>query len=292
MAFYREAEEACSKDYELASPIRQTIRTERALLEIVPTRIFGDMLFLDNQLQMSQKDEYIYHEMLVHPAMCFHPNPQVIGILGGGDGCAVREILKWRQVKHIDLFDWDAQLVSLFRDSCAIWNMGSLRDPRVHVHNHDVNNIQLNPVFDVLFIDLLDPDYKNLESKALWTRILTNLSRWMNPTTTVVLNAGGLYPWNNETVSWLLTSLSIHLSTNETHELQAYKVFVPSFGREWCFLMLTPILSVLPPPTANLTESVRYFDLNAWTHATTWTQNYESRIPTRPVKMKGFTVPL
>jgi spermidine synthase len=292
MALYREKEEDISKDYELASPIRQTLQTERARIEVVPTRLFGDTLFVDNQLQMSQKDEYIYHEMLVHPAMCFHPNPQVIGILGGGDGCAAREVLKWKQVKHIDILDWDSQLVSMFRDSGFVWNMGSLQNPKVHVHNHDINEIQLNPVFDVLFLDLLDPDHKDPVSNALWTRILSNLAAWMNATTTVVINAGGIYPWKNETVSWLLMKLSAHLSTNDAHELQAYKVFVPSFGREWCFLLLTPILQTLPPPICNLTESVRYFDINAWTHATTWTKNYESRIPTRPVKMKGFTVPL
>src|SRR5690606_17626913 len=97
-------------------------------------------LFLNGNLQFSSDDEYRYHEALVHPAVAaLGRAPRRALVLGGGDGLAVRELLRYEGVERIDLVDLDAAVTDLFRDLplAARLNGGSLSDPRVHVVNDD-----------------------------------------------------------------------------------------------------------------------------------------------------------
>lgn len=91
-------------------------------------------LFLNGRLQLDSEDEHIYHEMLVHPAlMALGRPPRDVLVLGGGDGCAVREVLKWRSVRHITLVDLDpamTRLASTYGPLVKL-NGGALRNDRV-----------------------------------------------------------------------------------------------------------------------------------------------------------------
>ena len=68
-------------------------RTQFQSVDIIETGSFGVCLVLDGKIQSSEKDEFIYHEALVHPAMLSHPNPQMVFIAGGGEGATLREVL-------------------------------------------------------------------------------------------------------------------------------------------------------------------------------------------------------
>jgi spermidine synthase len=120
-------------------------------------------LYLNGRLQFSSRDEYRYHESLVHPALSALQRPRNVLVLGGGDGLAVREILRHRTVEKVTLVDIDAQVTSLFRDHprLAALNGGSLRDPRVQVVNADawrwLEARAREAPFDAIVMDLPDP---------------------------------------------------------------------------------------------------------------------------------------
>ncbi len=99
----------------------------------------GHRLYLNGNLQFAQQDEYRYHEALVHPAMAAHGAPRKVAVLGGGDGMAVREILKYPSVESVTLVELDPAMTQLFTDNptLARLNGGALRDPRVKVVNAD-----------------------------------------------------------------------------------------------------------------------------------------------------------
>jgi spermidine synthase len=123
----------------------------------------GFQLFLNGNLQFSSTDEYRYHEALVHPAMLLSNNPKRVLVLGGGDGLALREILKYPSVEHITLVDLDPEMTKLSNafPLLAKLNQNSFSDPRVHVINEDAF-IWLEktnePLYDAAIVDFPDPN--------------------------------------------------------------------------------------------------------------------------------------
>jgi spermidine synthase len=144
-------------------------------------------VFIDGHIQFSQADEHRYHEMLVHPLLSWTgPDGKAVErvlILGGGDGLAVREVLKYASVRHVDIVDIDPAMTRLgatFGPLVAL-NGDSLADSRVHVHNDDafvfVN--QPGPAYDRVIIDMPDPHNEaisKLYSKEFYTMIARRLS--------------------------------------------------------------------------------------------------------------------
>jgi len=125
--------------------------------------LYGRMLFLNGISQLSQSDEFIYHEMMVHPALLSHPNPKNVLVIGGGDGCILREVLK-HDVKKIDLVELDGELVELSKKHLSSLNKKAFSDKRVEIH------IQPGQEFIKKFINFYDVviiDCTNLEEKAI-----------------------------------------------------------------------------------------------------------------------------
>ena len=99
----------------------------------------GHRLFLNGNLQFAERDEYRYHEALVHPAMAAHGAPRRVAVLGGGDGMAVREILKYPSVESVTLVELDPAMTQLFsqHETLTRLNGGALNNPKVRVVNTD-----------------------------------------------------------------------------------------------------------------------------------------------------------
>ena len=118
-------------------------------------------LFIDGHIQFSQTDEYRYHEALVHPVMSLPGAAQTILVMGGGDGLALREILKYPAVKRIDLVDLDPDMTRLGKEFAPLvrLNRASLSDPRVHIHNEDafVFIRREGAAYDRVILDFPDP---------------------------------------------------------------------------------------------------------------------------------------
>jgi predicted membrane-bound spermidine synthase len=290
MSLYREKDGDLFRDYVLNRNV-ETYSTEKATLEVVPSKEFGEMLFLDGELELAQKDEYIYHEMLVHPAMSTQVNPQEICVLGGGDGCCVREILKWRNVQRIDIYDWDKDLVNLFSTKFSSWNSKSLQHPSVHMHIQNVLDISWNKQYDVVFVDLVDPNYDDAVSRNLWQNLIAKLPSLLKSSSTLVINSGGIRPWNTRNVEWILMMLAGAFQSNTSHTIEVYKTFVPSFAYEWCFFLIKPTLTEVKPYLSDRLP-VQHIGPAAWFMATSWSKDYEGRLPIEPVKLNRYLPPL
>lgn len=125
---------------------------------IVDTVQFGRMLVLDGCVMTTERDECAYHEMLVHPGLVAHPNPEQVCVIGGGDGGTVREVLKHACVKRVVLAEIDEDVITVsqkYLPSIA----GALKDPRVELAIGDgAKYLADHPgEFDAIFSDSTDP---------------------------------------------------------------------------------------------------------------------------------------
>jgi len=103
------------ENYQMALKVKETLfvgRTKFQEIAIIDTYLYGKVLLLDGIVQTTEKDEFMYHEMLVHPAMVTHPHPRKVFIVGGGDGGAAREVLK-HPVEEVVLVDIDEGVIEL-----------------------------------------------------------------------------------------------------------------------------------------------------------------------------------
>jgi len=135
-------------------------------IEIFDTKEFGRILALDGLVQLSTKDEFVYHEMLVHPAMIYHSKPKNILIIGGGDGGVLREVVK-HLVENIYLIDIDKKVIEVSKKYLPSISKGAFKDKRLKIFNEDALKFvkKYKNFFDVIIDDLTDPTGPSLE---LW----------------------------------------------------------------------------------------------------------------------------
>lgn len=219
--------------------------TQTPYQKIVVTRDGNDVsLFIDGSIQFNSKDEYRYHESLVHPAMSLAGRRSHVLIMGGGDGMAAREVLKYRDVESVTVVDIDKVITGLFKTNKLLsqLNNGSFSNPKVKVLNEDGWKFLENSKawFDVVIIDLPDPDNFNL-SKLYTKSFYQLLSKHLTATSVVVTQASS--PLYSREAFWcIFNTLSETGSPVEREEklfTQAYHVYIPSFG-EWGFVMASP----------------------------------------------------
>jgi spermidine synthase len=189
----------------------------------------GYSLFLNGNLQFNSFDEYRYHEALVHPAFAaFGANPKRVLVLGGGDGLAIREILKYPSVESVTLVDLDPVMTGLSKDLpvLAELNKNAFADRRVSVVNADafvwLDNNQIEP-FDIAIVDFPDPNNFAL-GKLYTTRFYNLLKAKLKPDSSVVI----------QTTSPLIARNSFWciIKTLEASgfTVKPYQTTVPSFG--------------------------------------------------------------
>ena len=135
--------------------------------KIVMTRHRDDVrLYIDGNCQFSTIDEYRYHEALVHIPMSELDNRSEILILGGGDGLAVREVLKYDEVKKIDLVDLDSEMIRICstNENITSINQDSLKSEKLFVYNEDAYEYleTCNEQYDLIIVDLPDPNCESL----------------------------------------------------------------------------------------------------------------------------------
>ncbi len=133
-------------------------QSEYQRIDIFESEEFGRVLALDGIINLTEKDEFIYHEMITHVPMAVHPNPEHVLVVGAGDGGALRELGKYQSVQHIDLVEIDAALVAACRKYLPTTAIG-YQDERVTVHNRDGLRFlrRLEDVYDLIIVDSTDP---------------------------------------------------------------------------------------------------------------------------------------
>lgn len=126
-------------------------------VEVFETDTWGNLMTIDGMVMLSEKDEFVYHEMLTHVGMFAHPYPEKVLIIGGGDGGTAREVLKHSSVKQVDMVEIDEAVVRASKEFLP--RVGAWEDPRLTVHFEDgiafVKNAKSE--YDVLIIDGSDP---------------------------------------------------------------------------------------------------------------------------------------
>ncbi len=125
---------------------------------VLDTFQFGRMLVLDDIIQTTERDEFVYHEMIVHPALVAHPKPERVLVVGGGDGGTVREVLKHTSVQEVVLAEIDEKVVEVARRFLPTISSG-LDDPRVKVDIGDgIKHVKgVRGAYDVIIVDSTDP---------------------------------------------------------------------------------------------------------------------------------------
>jgi spermidine synthase len=213
----------------------QTIHAETTPYQrIVITQWHDDLrLFLNGNLQFSSRDEYRYHEALIHPVLDALPWARRVLVLGGGDGLAVREILKHRHIEQVTLVDLDHAMTRLFSTSAPLvkLNRGSLNDPRVRVVNDDaVKWLESNAdMFDAIVVDFPDPTnygVGRLYSVPVYRLMLRHLSQ--NGYAVIQSTSPYFAPHAFWTIVSTLEDAGAHT--------WPYHCYVPSFG-DWGFVI-------------------------------------------------------
>jgi spermidine synthase len=201
---------------------------------IARNAFYGKMLFIDGSPQSAERDEFMYHEALVHPAMCLHPNPRHLLLLGGGPGAALREMLRYRSVARITMVDIDGEAVETCRRMLPEWSCGAFDDPRVDLVVGD-GKAWLEKTaegFDVIIMDLTD-QVDLVPSFPLYTQaFFDTLKSHLRPGGIAVVQSGSF----SGVETFCCASICKTLAAVFGH-VRAYSHYIPSFFSEWSFVM-------------------------------------------------------
>ena len=137
-------------------------------IDLYETKSWGKMLVLDDLIQLTEKDEFSYHEMMAHIPLFSHPNPENVLVIGGGDGGILREVAKHDCVKNIDICEIDEEVVTFAKEYLPFTAVG-YEDPRVTVNIADGSEFikDRQKYYDVIIVDSPDPVGP---AKALFTK--------------------------------------------------------------------------------------------------------------------------
>jgi spermidine synthase len=232
-------------------PVVVALRSDYQDIVLTSARGFDDVrLFLDGDLQFASSDERRYHEALVHPALL--PGARSVLVLGGGDGLALREVLRHDTVERVVEVELDPAVLELARTDPRMVraNEGSLDDPRVEVVVDDAMSWlrTAGEAFDAVVVDLPDPDQP--ATAKLYSQEFYGLAaRALAPGGRLVVQAGS--PYFAPEAFWCIeqTVAATGLRT------ATYHVDVPSFG-DWGFVLAArgapPVASVDPAVAGEL----------------------------------------
>lgn len=231
-------------------PAPVVMSEQTAYQKLVITRDISETrLYLNGNLQFSTFDEYRYHEALVVPPLMACRSPKHVLVLGGGDGLAVKLLLKDPRVEKITLVELDPEMIRIFRDhpEIAKLNNYSLRSPKVEVLMGDAFTwlADSKRMFDLAYVDFPDPNNYSV-GKLYTTHFYKRLAGHLNP--------GGLFVVQSSSPLAARKSYWCVVSSIEAAGMRVlpYHVYVPSFG-EWGFALagreLPVVGKTLPFPT-------------------------------------------
>ncbi len=212
--------------------VLEYVRSRYQEICVTETYDFGLALMLDGRVQFTERDEAVYHEALVHPVMLAHRNPERVLIVGGGDGLALREVLKHNCVKRAELVDLDEAVIEVCRRHFRKILSGAFEDPRVRVHIGEGREfLEKAPErhYDIVILDLTDPLGGGPE-KLLYTIEFYKLVR-------KALKEEGLMATQATSPFYPRVFGSIVKTVREVFPSISYHLaFVPSYSLPWAFI--------------------------------------------------------
>ena len=234
-------------------------------VEVVHSEVYGRSLLLDGKTQSTERDEHIYHETLVHPALLSHPDPRSVFIGGGGEGGTLRETLAHNTVEEVVMVDLDRQVVDLCRQHLPQHHQGAFDDRRANLVFDDARKFleTSSQQFDVMIMDLVDP-LEGGPAYLLYTEEYYNIAR-------ARLKPGGILVTQSGPAGFL----SLHECFTTIYKTlesifansRPYHAHVPSFITIWGFTMASDsALAPLDPEEIDrriaerLTRPLRHYD--------------------------------
>ena len=135
-----------------------TGKSEFQKIDVLQTAEFGRVLTLDGLVMVTEKDEFIYHDMITHVPMATNPGIKKVLVIGAGDGGTIRELTKYDSIEHIDMVEIDEMVVDVCRKFLP-QTACKLDDPRVHLHFEDGLKFvrSRNDEYDLIIVDSTDP---------------------------------------------------------------------------------------------------------------------------------------
>jgi len=207
------------------------VKTEFQHLELYDTVGFGKLLVLDDTVQLVERGEKSYHEPLVHPAMLSHPNPKRVLIIGGGDGGALREVLR-HDVEKVVMVEIDGKVIEVCRRYLGV-DKGAFDDPRAEVIVGDGVEFLRNTKerFDVIIVDSTDPvgPAKMLFSEGFFRDAFEKLSK----NGIYVTQAGSVYLFTDELLNAYKDMLKVF------DDVAYFSFPVIGYASPWAFLVGT-----------------------------------------------------
>ena len=219
-----------------------TGQTRYQSMQVIDTYDFGRCLVLDGKLQSSQRDEFIYHEALVHPALITHSQPSAVFIAGGGEGATLREVLAHHSVKKAVMVDIDQEAVDVCRRFLPSLHQGCFDDSRVELLHLDARKYlsESKQKFDAIVMDITDP----VEGGPSWMLYTREFYRIVSDR----LAPGGVLAVQSGPANF--HDMAVFTAINNTLGEVFPKVFpytagVPSFGGAWGFMLAAKDLDPL-----------------------------------------------
>lgn len=209
--------------------------TQYQLAEILESYQFGKMLVLDGESQSSERDEYIYHEVLVHPAMVLADNPKKVLLLGGGEGATLREILR-HPIERVIMVDIDEEVIELAKEYLPNLAAGSFLDPRAELVIGDARAYVENSSekFDVIISDLTEPLEEGPASKLFTKEFYMAIKSHLSEDGIFVTQALSVSIINNK------AHTAIHNTLKQVFPIvRSYHAYVPLYDSDWGFVMGT-----------------------------------------------------
>ena len=150
-----------AEDVRLSLQVTRQLHSETSdyqEIAVFESKTFGRFLTLDGVMMLTERDEFIYHEMIVHVPMAVHPNPKRVLVIGAGDGGVARELCRYPALEQIDIVEIDSRVVEVCREYLPQTACG-FDDPRVHLHFADGLKYirRLENAYDIILVDSTDP---------------------------------------------------------------------------------------------------------------------------------------
>jgi spermidine synthase len=198
-------------------------------------------------------------------------NPSRVLILGGAEGCMIREVLKWYSVQYVKQVDWDASLVKYFQTDGWAWNGGVYSSPKVHVECVEALSWlqKTQESFDAIFIDLLDPFEEDME---FMKKLLLAAKARLVPNGGLAVNAGEV--GKHRTTAADLAEFMREQFHQPSFSRVAIKARVPSYKGTWCFLLATPKFWSARVQSSMIPYGLKYFTKHTTREDTRWEMFY------------------
>ncbi len=213
-------------------------RTAYQTVELVETVPYGRSLVLDGSLQATQRDEFIYHESLVHPGLLASPPRGKVVVLGGGEGATLREVLKHRWVEQAVMVDIDEEVVGFCKTYLPSFHQGAFDDPRAHLVFTDARQwIENQPPgsYSAVVFDITEP-LEGGPARMLFTREFYSLVRR-------VLVPGGIFATHagpillpGQPAAGLFPRI-VRTLRDVFDQVSPMSSFIHSFGDPWSFVV-------------------------------------------------------